>query len=62
MENMKKTYIKPETLVVAVNVKENLMNPSLNSGDATKNIPTEGVGGHGLAREVIQAPDAWEEW
>lgn len=63
---MKKTYIKPETIVVALNVKENLMEPSLNSGDAkTYNEETRPVQmnrGDGLGREVIRSRGAWEEW
>ena len=61
---MKKIYIKPETLVVAVNVKENLMNPSIvTEGDAnTDTTLPESNNGHGLAREVIQTQDAWEMW
>lgn len=60
---MKKTYIKPETLVVNVNVKEHLMGMSYNEEDANKSIPSsEANSGHGLAREVIQTQDAWEMW
>ena len=60
---MKKIYIKPETLVVNVNVKEHLMDMSYHEEDANKSTPLpESNNGHGLAREVIQAPDAWEEW
>lgn len=62
---MKKTYIKPENLVVAINVRDNIMlggstngnQEVVNGGDYTGSEPlTPG------ARETIKAPDAWEEW
>lgn len=57
---MKKTYIKPKSTVVAINVKENLMTPSrLEQGEG-------GNGDEGEAREVvrqdIRSRGAWEEW
>lgn len=63
---MKKTYIKPETLVVAVNVKEHLMEPSILTPETPASPTDNGAGditGNTLAREVIQTPDPWEdEW
>lgn len=63
---MKKTYIKPETLVVAVNVKEHLMEPSILTTETPADLSGSGVDditGNTLAREVIQAPNAWDnEW
>ena len=63
---MKKTYIKPETLVVAVNVKANLMDNSIPTTADSANPTDSGAGditGNTLAREVIQSPDAWDnEW
>ena len=63
---MKKTYIKPETLVVAVNVKANLMDNSIPTTLSSANSTDNGVDditGNTLAREVIQAPNAWDnEW
>ena len=62
---MKKTYIKPENLVVAINVRDNIMldistegnQEVVNGGDYTGSEPlTPG------ARETIKAPDAWGEW
>jgi hypothetical protein len=59
---MKKTYLKPETTVVALNVRENVLQASekvLMGGNYNGSTSIE-------AREVIQenidAPDAWEEW
>lgn len=56
---MKKTYIKPETTVVALNVCNNLLVESIvdiNNDDA---FPQEAVP---EAREVIRSRGAWEEW
>ena len=60
---MKKTYLKPETTVVALNVRENVLQAS------TREVKLGGAydGSATIeAREVIQenidAPDAWEEW
>ena len=58
---MKKIYIKPENTVVAINVRENLMDASqgtLSTNEEDKITLPDGFGG----REVIQAPDVWEEW
>ena len=39
------------------------MDMSYHEEDANKSTPLpESNNGHGLAREVIQSPDAWEEW
>ncbi|MBR3374103.1 MAG: hypothetical protein IKG75_08900 [Bacteroidaceae bacterium] len=62
---MKKTYIKPENTVVALNVCDNVL-VSI-SGDGNNLI---GAGGDSQsasitesdAREIIKTPDAWEEW
>ncbi len=59
--------------VVAINVRTNIMNPSFNqvslpggaSGPEVSNSSSEAEGGPiltGDAREVIDIPDAWEEW
>ena len=66
---MKKIYIKPETTVVALNVRDNVM---INASAGGKRIlggapsGTQDLGGGEVfsdAREVIQAPDAWDnEW
>ena len=65
---MKKTYIKPKTVVVTLNVRDNVMiNISGGSGD---NIASGGGGTSDIvgdfevdAREVIDVPNAWdEEW
>jgi hypothetical protein len=64
---MKKTYIKPETTVVALNVRDNVL-------QAGSVVEVQGITGFKKgdeytsgsydsgAREVIEAPDAWEEW
>lgn len=63
---MKKTYIKPETVVVALNICDNVMINISGDGD---NIATGGGGTKDItgpvevdAREVIKSQDAWEEW
>jgi hypothetical protein len=62
---MKKTYIKPESMVVAINVKANLMENSipmtLNSASPLES-GVDDVDNIILSREVIETPDAWEEW
>lgn len=59
---MKKIYIEPKNTVVRLNL-ERIMCLSVPEGEAQKETPSEGNGGNGLAREVIQAPDAWDnEW
>jgi len=58
---MKKTYIKPENTVIAINVRENLMDASqgsLSTNEEDRITLSNDFGG----REVIEAPDAWEEW
>ncbi|MBR4709190.1 MAG: hypothetical protein IKP30_03680 [Bacteroidaceae bacterium] len=55
---MKKTYLKPETTVVALNVRGNLLADSIVL-DTTNTITDDNEVG---AREVIQAPNAWDEW
>ena len=63
---MKKIYIKPENLVVAINVRDNIMldistegnQEVVSGGDYTGSAPEITVG----AREVIKTRDAWEEW
>jgi hypothetical protein len=68
---MKKTYLKPETIVVSLNVRDNVMIIASGGGEkllgngagGTLNLPTEPGGDVFVdAREVIQSPDAWEEW
>lgn len=62
---MKKTYIEPETTVVAINVKSNLMDPSAVVNRDTSAVNDTGVGdvsGTTLSRETVSSPDAWEEW
>jgi hypothetical protein len=56
---MKKTYIKPETTVVALKVKEQLL-----SGSEQVNLSNTDYDGSAKieAREVIKTQDAWEEW
>ena len=64
---MKKIYIKPETTVVALNVRDNVMiNVSGGGGD---NIAPGGGGTQDItgpvevdAREVIRSRGAREEW
>lgn len=63
--NMKKTYIKPETTVVALKVRDNMLISASGGGDNLL-----GNGGstesssivNADSREVIRSRDAWEEW
>ena len=63
---MKKTYIEPKNTVVALNIRDNIMQAG--SAPDKYNIvdPTSGPeiteGTDVGAREVIDIPDAWEEW
>jgi len=57
---MKKTYIKPETTVVALNVCNNLLVESNVTLSETPYNPS--TSGEIQSREVIQSRDAWEEW
>ncbi len=68
---MKKTYIKPESVVVAINAKEHLMDVSLQSLNARKlDAPEQVNGGDTQARELeiiseefnIIARSAWQKW
>lgn len=64
---MKKTYIIPETVVVALNVCDNVMQvgsptPQTSTEDATDAGGPGGDLGDGYGREVINTPSAWEEW
>lgn len=58
---MKKTYIKPETIVAAINVKAFLLVPSVHN-DTEAETNKDYNDGDGLAREVINPGDAWGEW
>jgi hypothetical protein len=65
---MKKTYLKPENTVVSINL-ETLIAQSPVSGISGVDGLNYNEGGtdaggitEGGAREVIQTPDAWEEW
>ena len=60
---MKKTYLKPENTVVALNVRSNILGGSeILSNQANSTNGTE-LPGQTLSREVIQTPDPWEdEW
>jgi hypothetical protein len=57
---MKKTYIEPENTVLVFEM-EKVVCQSAPYSD-TPSDKNEGGGSDALAREVIQAPDAWEEW
>ena len=56
---MKKTYIEPKTTVVALNVRNSILQASNGKLDDTQEITNESYFG---ARENIKVPDAWEEW
>lgn len=65
---MKKTYIKPENTVIQLSAEQMVCESTQYFGTSASTTST-GVddvtpeaGTQGLAREVIQAPDAWEEW
>lgn len=65
---MKKMYIQPETIVVALNVRDNV----LQVGSIKETTGADGLGNGGGtaeqgeievdAREVIRSRGAWEEW
>lgn len=66
---MKKTYIEPKTTIVALNVRDNVLQAgSINEISGLGGF--EGKGGNSStgdvteaeSREVIKSPDAWEEW
>jgi len=65
---MKKTYIEPKNTVVKLSL-ETMIAGSIDNID-TSSIPGFGKGddtysesiSEADAREVIDAPDAWEEW
>lgn len=70
---MKKTYIKPETIVVSLNVRDNVMIIASGGGEkllgngagGTQSLPTEPGSSDVFvdAREVIVTDDVWEnEW
>ena len=65
---MKKTYIEPKTTIVALNVRDNVLQAgSINeisgiSGLGKGNNTTDGNVTDADAREVIRPRDAWEEW
>ena len=57
---MKKTYIEPETIVVALNVRDCvLLNES--QFDPKDSMQMEADDSFG-AREVVRSHGAWEEW
>lgn len=56
---MKKIYVKPESTVVALNVRSNVLQASDPKYDPDQTT-TETSGN--LSREVIKTQDAWEEW
>ena len=62
---MKKTYIKPETMVVRINMETLIAQsptPPVNSEDAADDSYNPGDGSNSLGREVIRSQDPWEEW
>jgi hypothetical protein len=54
---MKKVYIEPKCKLLALSEEESLMAGSEISGGGNGT-----PGDTGESREVIQAPDPWEEW
>ena len=61
-KNMKKIYIKPENTVVAINVRENLMDASQGTLSTSQDDKITSSSDFGGREVVIDAPDAWEEW
>lgn len=70
---MKKTYIKPEIIVVSLKVRDNVMINGSAGGDqilgdggegGTSDLTPPEPGGdiYTDAREVIRSRGAWEEW
>ena len=59
---MKKTYIKPATTVVVLNVRDNVLQVT-SPAKTNVNIGENYNGTSTIeAREVIKSQDAWEEW
>ncbi len=62
---MKKTYIKPETTVVALNVRDNVLQAGSPQDyqidpSSAPSVDTEAdLGGREV---IINSPNAWEEW
>lgn len=56
---MKKLYVEPETTVVAINLRTNIMEPS---NFSPKDAEPMEAGDTFNSREAISTPDAWEEW
>jgi len=68
---MKKTYIKPENFVVAINVRDNIMlggstggnQEVLGGGDYTGSEPLTPAAREVIIQDNIQTPDPWDdEW
>ena len=59
---MKKTYIKPETTVVAVNVRDNMLQETSNVKLGGNYNGSASIEAREVIQENIDAPDAWEEW
>ena len=55
---MKKIYIEPKNTVVRIKMETMI---AQSAPDYKSTNTTDEVSGN-LSREVIQAPDAWEEW
>lgn len=67
MNSMKKTYIKPENVIVELRSSESVL--TISGGVGLEGTSTGGgTGGNvdpsegGDAREFIDIPDVWEEW
>jgi len=58
---MKKTYIKPETVVVALNVRDNVLQ-DVSNVTLSNTVYDPESSGEIQSREVINSQDAWEEW
>ena len=64
---MKKTYIEPKNTVVRLSSEQMVCQSAQYTDKAAITGPGAAitdidVEGDGLAREVIDIPDAWEEW
>lgn len=62
---MKKTYIKPENTVLALNIERMICLSKNDDTEAVTNSTLRngyGNGGDSYSRETVKSPDAWEEW
>ena len=59
---MKKIYIEPKNTVVALNVRDNVLQATSNLGIGDTVNTASGAEGREVIQQDINTPDAWEEW